>query len=60
METVLEVFNEDRIAHPWNLHIFVVPRLMTHLWRKNLTKGADVVFEVQVGIISGGVPSMSR
>ena len=47
-ETVLEVFNEDRIAHPWNPHVFVVPRLMTHLWRKNLSKDADVLFEVQV------------
>ena len=30
MGTVLEVFNEDQLAHPWNPHVFVVPRLMTH------------------------------
>ena len=49
METVIAVFNEDRIAHPWNPHVFVVPRLVTHLWRKNLRKDADVLFTVQVG-----------
>ena len=46
METVMELFNEDRIAHPQNPHVFVVPRLMTHLWRKNLGKDADVMFTV--------------
>ncbi|KAL7533011.1 hypothetical protein ACHAXR_004993 [Thalassiosira sp. AJA248-18] len=49
METVMELFNEDRIAHPWNPHVFAVPRLMTHLWRKNLFKGADLHFTVTVG-----------
>ena len=42
----MELFNEDRIAHPQNPHVFVVPRLMTHLWRKNLGKDADVMFTV--------------
>ncbi|KAL7527171.1 hypothetical protein ACHAXR_001836 [Thalassiosira sp. AJA248-18] len=49
METVMEIFNEDWIAHPWNPHVFVVPRLMTHLWRKSLGKDADVIFNVKVG-----------
>ena len=49
MATVMEVFNEDRVAHPWNPHVFVVPRLMTHQWQKSLRKAADVVFTVQVG-----------
>lgn len=49
METVMDIFNEDRIAHPWNPHVFVVPRLMTHLWRKSLGKDADVIFNVKVG-----------
>ena len=40
METVMELFNEDRIAHSQNPHVFVVPRLMTHLWRKKLGKDA--------------------
>ena len=49
MATALEAFNKDRLAHPWNPHVFVVPRLMTYLWRKSLSKDADVMFTVQVG-----------
>ena len=49
MATALEVFYEDRIAHPWKPHVFVVPRLMTHMWRKSLSKDAGLVFTVQVG-----------
>lgn len=30
-------------------HIFIVPRLATHLWRKKLYKVSDIVFEVPVG-----------
>ena len=48
MEKVMEVFNEDRLAYPWNPYIFVVPRLMIHLWRKNLGKDMDVCFIEQV------------
>ena len=49
METVMELFNEDRIAHPGNAHVFAVPRLMTHLWRKTLSKDADLMFTVATG-----------
>jgi hypothetical protein len=49
METVVEMFNEDRIAHPHIPHVFVVPRLMTHLWRKQLRKDADLLFTVACG-----------
>lgn len=49
METIVEVFNEDRIVNPHLTHVFVVPRLMTHLWRKQLFKDADVVFYVKAG-----------
>ena len=49
MATVMEVFNEDRVAHPWNPHVCVVPRLMTHRWQKSLRKATDVLFTVQVG-----------
>ena len=49
MEVVMEMYNEDRIAHPWNTHIFAVPRLMTHLWRKSLFKDADLNFTVTTG-----------
>ena len=31
-------------------HMFVVPCLMTHLWRKQLDKDTDMMFEVLVGI----------
>jgi len=30
-------------------HVFVCPRLMTHLWRKKLFKLADLVFEIPAG-----------
>jgi hypothetical protein len=50
MEVALELFNEDRMAHPHWPHVFVVPRLMTHLWQKNLGKDADVLFTVPTGV----------
>ena len=49
METVVGLFNEDRIAHPWNPHVFLVPRVMTFAWRKALSKDADVMFTAEVG-----------
>eukprot|EP00956_Cyclotella_meneghiniana_P002842 scaffold3367_cov32-Cyclotella_meneghiniana.AAC.1 len=49
METVIERFNEDRLVRPHLPHVFVVPRLMTHLWRKQLSKDADVIFTVESG-----------
>ena len=49
METVVELFNDDRLAHPEIPHVFCVPRLMTHLWRKALEKDADLVFRVDAG-----------
>ena len=45
----MELFNEDHLAHPHIPHVFVVPRLMTHLWRKQLSKDADVLFTVKAG-----------
>ncbi|KAL7531665.1 hypothetical protein ACHAXR_004164 [Thalassiosira sp. AJA248-18] len=61
MGTAMELFNEDRITHPWNPHVFVVPRLMTHLWRKNLFKDADLSFTVTGGDhISGPRTNMSH
>ena len=44
METAMDLFNEDRIAHPWNAHVFAIPRIMTHLWRKNLGEGRGLDF----------------
>ena len=49
METVVGLFNEDRIAHPWNPHVFAVPRVMTFAWRKALGKDADLMFTVAPG-----------
>mmetsp|Transcript_25774 Transcript_25774/g.61250 ORF Transcript_25774/g.61250 Transcript_25774/m.61250 type:complete len:573 (+) Transcript_25774:1839-3557(+) len=49
METVVELFNEDRLAHPEMSHVFVVPRLMTHLFRRALGKDADLMFEAASG-----------
>ena len=43
METFMGVFNEDTMVHPKRAHVFVVPRLMIHLWRKHLGKDADVL-----------------
>ena len=60
MGTVLEVFNEDHLAHPWNPHVCVVPRLMTHLWRKSLGKDMDVMFTIQVGKHFWDFSSISR
>ena len=42
MEVALELLTEDRLAHPHWPHVFLVPRLMTHLWRRDLGKEADI------------------
>ena len=42
----MEVFNEDRMAHPKRAHVFVVPRLMAHLWMKQLGKDTDVLMTI--------------
>ena len=46
MEMIMNVFNEDRMAHPKRAHVLVVPRLMTHLWRKQLGKDAEVLMTI--------------
>ena len=56
METIMEVFNEDRISHPWKPHVFVVPLLMTYLWRNHLGKDADLMFTVNPGEHFRGKP----
>jgi len=50
METALELFGDDRLAHPQWPHIFVIPQLMTHMWRKNLGKDTGVLFTVPAGV----------
>ena len=49
METIVELFSEDRLTNPHIPHVFAVPRLMTYLWRKALSKDADVVFSIRAG-----------
>ena len=49
MEIVVEVFNEDCLLHPHTPHVFDIPRLMTHLWRRKLSKDEDVLFTINVG-----------
>ena len=34
METVLKLFNEDRLSYPNIPHVFSIPSGKTHLWRK--------------------------
>ena len=49
METVLEVFNEDCQAHPHIPNVFAIPRLITHLWRRWLSKDVNVLFTINMG-----------
>ena len=49
MPVVLEQFAKARHKRPEVAHVFVVPRLMTGHWRKELSKDADVLFTVRVG-----------
>jgi hypothetical protein len=50
MEVAIELLWEDKLAHPQWPHVFVVPRFMTHLWRRNLGKTTDVFFTVPAGV----------
>jgi hypothetical protein len=50
MEVALELLVEDRLAHPHWPHVFLVPRLMTHLWRRDLGKEADILFNIPAGM----------
>ena len=49
-EIAMKLFGDDRFAHPQWPHVFVVPRLMTPMKRKNLGEDADVLFTVPVGV----------
>jgi hypothetical protein len=44
MEVVMELLSKDHLAHPQWPHVFVVPCLMTHFWRKDLMKSANLYF----------------
>ena len=49
MEIVVELFNEYLLAHPHIPHVFAIPHLMTHLWRKQSYKDAYIFFIVNMG-----------
>ena len=46
METMMIVYNQDRMAHARNLHVFAVSGLMAHLWMKHLGKDADFLMTI--------------
>jgi hypothetical protein len=55
MLTALELFLDDRLAHPQSPHVFVVPRLMTQMWSKDLGKDANIIlFTVSAGVTFWG------
>jgi hypothetical protein len=45
----MEQLAYSRLKRPHMAHMFVCPRLMTHLWWKQLFKHADFVFSLPVG-----------
>ena len=49
IEIAVNLFKKDWIARHLNPHVFIVPRLVIHLWRKNLGKDADVLWTVGTG-----------
>ena len=51
MEVALELLCKDRLTHPQWPHVFVVSHLMTHLWRKDLMKNADLLFTVPAQVL---------
>jgi hypothetical protein len=48
----VEELRKARLKRQSSTHIFVCPRLMAPLWRRQLSKVADVVFEVPAGMLS--------
>lgn len=46
-QAVVPLFDKECIARPHIPHVFVVSRLMTHLWMKQLSKDADIVCTLQ-------------
>ena len=49
MGSIMEVFNEDRMVHPCQTHVFVIPRLVTYLRRQHLGKDTDVLVTIAAG-----------
>jgi hypothetical protein len=53
-EVAIKLLWEDKLAHPQWPHVFVVPRFMTELWRRDLGRSADILFTVPAGVPFGG------
>jgi hypothetical protein len=50
MEVAMELLCEDCLAHLQWPHVFAIPRLITHLWRKELMKSMDLLFTVPASV----------
>jgi hypothetical protein len=48
-DVAIEQLLYSRHKRPQLNHVFIVPRLATHLWRKRLYKASDIVFELPPG-----------
>lgn len=46
----IEQLCEAKLARPESSHIFLVPSLLTQMWRKKLGKIADVIFNAKSGV----------
>jgi len=50
-EVVVEQVGRARHKRPTNLHVVVVPRLMTGRWRRAMARQADFYFRIPVGTV---------
>jgi len=50
-EVVVEQVGRSRHKRPTNLHVVVVPRLMTGRWRRAMARQADFYFRIPVGTV---------
>jgi hypothetical protein len=48
----VEQLRKARHRRQASMHVMVIPRLFTSLWRKQLYKVADIVFEIPAGTVS--------
>jgi len=53
-EVVVEQLGRARHKRPFNLHVVVVPRLMTGRWRRAMARQADFYFRIPVGTVLWG------
>jgi len=53
-EVVVEQVGKARHKRPTNLHVIVVPRLMTGRWRRAMARQADFYFRIPIGTVLWG------